>query len=130
MSPLPLPNVVEAVLRVHAPLTLSDTETCPDELYSPNQPTSRSPACTGADRVTVVLVPTVAVDTEAPWTAVTAPGAGVVACTGEDCAEWLLPLKASTVYVYVVDGDTVASVYVVALGAPVVPMAVPLRYTV
>jgi hypothetical protein len=80
--------------------------------------------------VTVVLVPTVAVDTEAPWTAVTPPGAGVVACTAEDCAEWLLPLKASTVYVYVVDGDTVPSVYVVAAGPPVVPTDVPLRYTV
>src|SRR5579863_5878460 len=121
MSPPPLLNVVEAVLRIHAPLTLSDTLTCPDELYCPNQPTSKSPACTGEDRVTVVLVSCEAVDTEPPCTAVVPLGAGVVACTGEDCAEWLLPLKASTVYVYVVDGDTVRSVYVVAVGPPVVP---------
>ena len=97
MSPPPLPNVVEAVLRVQAPLTLSETFTCPDELYSPNQPTSRSPACTGADRVIVVLVTCEAVDTAPPCTAAVPPGAGVVACTGADCAEWLLPLKASTV---------------------------------
>src|ERR1700733_2794946 len=129
MSP-PAPNVVEALLRVQAPLTLSETFTCPDALYSPNQPTSRSPACAGADSVIVVLVTWGAVDAEPPCTAVTPPGAGVVACTGVDCAEWLLPLKASTVYVYVVDGDTVTSVYVVALGPPVVPMDLPLRYTV
>src|ERR1700722_8372035 len=97
MSP-PAPNVVEAVPRVHAPLTLSETFTCPAELYSPNQPTSRSPACTGADRVIVVLVTFEAVDTAPPCTAPVAPGAGVVAGTaGDDCAEWLLPLKASTV---------------------------------
>ena len=46
----------------------------------------------------VVLVTWEAVDTAPPCTAAVPPGAGVVTCTGgEDCAEWLLPLKASTV---------------------------------
>src|SRR5580704_9198951 len=97
MSPLPPPNVVEPPVRVQAPLTLSETVTCPDELNCPNQPTSRSPACTGEDRVIVVLVTWEAVDTAPPCTAAVPPGAGVVACTADDCAEWLLPLKASTV---------------------------------
>src|SRR5579875_926216 len=97
MSPLPPPKVVDAVDRVHAPFTLSETFTCPDELYWPNQPTSRSPACTGADRVIVVLVTCEAVDAAPPCTAAVPPGAGVVAWTGDDCAEWLPPLKASTV---------------------------------
>src|SRR5437016_1406043 len=130
MSPLPLENVVEALARVHAPLALSETFPCPGELYCPNQPTSRSPTCTGADRLIVVLVTAEAVDTPPPCTAWTPLGAGVVACTGDDCAEWVVPLKASTVYVYVVDGDAVVSVCVVAFGPPVVPTGLPSRYTV
>ena len=47
-----------------------------------------------------------------------------------DWAEWLLAVsKASTVYEYAVDGDTVESVNVVVV-ALAVPIEVPLRYTV
>src|ERR1035441_4822617 len=60
MSPVSLWNVSESGARVHAPLTLSDTVTSPATLNWANQPTSRSPACTGRDRVKVwdvALVP-------------------------------------------------------------------------
>src|SRR5450631_4111710 len=52
MSPFPLLKVSEAE-RVHDPFTLSETCTCPDAANWPNQPTSRSPAFTGLDRVSV-----------------------------------------------------------------------------
>ena len=45
----------------------------------------------------VVLVTAEAVETAPLCTAAMPPGAGVVTWTGEDCVEWLLPLKASTV---------------------------------
>src|ERR1017187_7631954 len=100
MSPPPLENVVDAVLRVQAPLTLSDTWTCPAESYWPNQPASRSPALTGFARWIVTLTTLLPVPTEPPWTH-RAPGggpAGVVTWTGDDWAEWLPALsKASTV---------------------------------
>ena len=45
----------------------------------------------------MVLVTCEPVDTAPLCTPWTPPDADVVACTGCDCAEWLLPLKASTV---------------------------------
>src|SRR2546427_446585 len=50
MSPLPFWNVSDAE-RVHAPFTLSETCTWPVASNWPNQPTSRSPAPTGLDKV-------------------------------------------------------------------------------
>ena len=81
--------MVEALLRVQAPLTLSDTGTCPDELYWPNQPTSRSPAPTGLVSVIVMLVTWLPVDTAPPCTQCALGGgaAGVVTWSAEDCAE-------------------------------------------
>src|SRR5580692_9029302 len=53
MSPVSLWNVSEPGARVQAPLTLSETVTLPATLNCANQPTSRSPACTGRERVKV-----------------------------------------------------------------------------
>jgi len=83
--------VVEALLRVQAPLTLSDTLTCPDELYWPNQPTRRSPALTAPVSLIVTLVTWLPVDTVPPCTHFTLDdvAAGVVTCRPGDWAEWL-----------------------------------------
>ena len=79
---------------------LSDTWTCPDELYWPNQPTRRSPALTAPVSLMVTLVTWVPVDTVPPWTHFTldVPPAGVVTGRAVDWAEWLPAVsKASTV---------------------------------
>jgi hypothetical protein len=67
MSPLLPPNCSLLGARVQVPLTLSDTCTSPEAPYWANQPTSRSPAPTGWDSVTVVEV-TFAVENEVPCT--------------------------------------------------------------
>jgi hypothetical protein len=67
MSPLPLENVVDALARVHVPLTVSETSTWPAESYWPNQPASRWPAWTGPDSVIVVVVTRVPVDAAQAW---------------------------------------------------------------
>ena len=69
-----LPKVVDALARVHVPLTLSETWTWPLELYWPNYPTSRSPAPTALLNWRVVLVTWVPVLVDAPWTHVAFDG--------------------------------------------------------
>jgi hypothetical protein len=82
MSPVPLLKVSETA-RVHVPLTLSETCTWPAALYSPNQPTSRSPAFTGWDRVSVSELARDPGEVAIPWTKV-GDLAGVVTWTGLD----------------------------------------------
>src|SRR6185437_12553420 len=123
MSPPPLEKVVD-VLRVHAPLTLSETRTCPVESNCPNQPTSRSPAFTAPVSGIVVCVVVVAVVIAPLCTAWIPDGLGVVTDIGADGVEWLpLPSNASTAYEYRVDGAAVPSVNCVALAPPVLPTA-------
>jgi hypothetical protein len=88
MSPPPLEKVVDAVLRAHTPLTLSDTWTCPAESYWLTQPTSRAPALTGAVSWNVALV-TLAVLKVPPCIQCGLGGAGdgVVTGSGDDWAE-------------------------------------------
>src|SRR5690349_16098386 len=99
MSPVSFWNAVAPGARVHAPLTSSETWTCPVELYSANQPTSRSPAFTAPERVVAVEVTRVAPENAAPWINVgDVLAAGVVTLSGADCGEWLpAPSNASTV---------------------------------
>src|SRR5712691_872733 len=58
--------------------------------------------------------------------------AGVVTCNGEDCAVWFPDEStASTVYVYVVDGATLVSEYVVCVPGTIASGELrSLRYTV
>src|SRR5207247_8648171 len=78
MSPVPL-NVVESeraqgpvigseINCVQGPLMLSETCTWPGALYSPNHPTSRSPARTGSLRVNVYDARRSGGEAAAPWT--------------------------------------------------------------
>src|SRR3984957_8380752 len=100
MSPAPLENFVDAEARVHTPLTLSDTWTCPAESYWPAQPTSRSPAATGLASWNVALATFEPVPKVPPCTHFALGGgpAGVVTASGDDWAEWLpAASKASTV---------------------------------
>src|SRR5690348_2159377 len=97
MSPPPLVKCSETGLLVHAPLTLSDTCTCPGASYCANQPTRRCPAATGDVSVNVAVVALVPGEFPAPWTKA-GEAVGVVTWTGEDSAEWFpAPSKASTV---------------------------------
>jgi hypothetical protein len=90
MSPPPCEKVVDALARVQAPLTLSDTCTCPAAPYWPNQPVRRAPAPTGLASWMVTLDTWLPVDTAPPCTQVGADGAeaGVVTCTAVDWGEW------------------------------------------
>src|SRR5438309_3884950 len=99
MSPPPLLKVSPAA-RFQAPLTLSDTDTVPAELYWANQPTRRSPWATGLLSVIVVEVTALPVPVAPAWTKATwpPPVAGVVTEAAADGAEWLpAASKASTV---------------------------------
>src|ERR1017187_10067893 len=74
MSPVSLWNVSESGARVQAPLMLSDTVTRPATWNWANQPTSRSPACTGRASVKVADVDVLPVANAAPcWNVAVLP---------------------------------------------------------
>src|SRR5207244_11513493 len=102
MSPDP-PHVVETE-RVQGPLTLSETRTWPEAPNWLNQPTRRSPACTGSVKGRLYDDTWDPVEAAAPWTN-SGDAAGVVTVSGADGAECSLARsEASTVYVSVVEG--------------------------
>src|SRR5262245_37568206 len=74
MSPPSFSKCSDPGARVHAPLTLSDTWTCPGTSYCENHPTSRSPPAPGRVSVRVLVRTRAPVAKAAPGTKV-----GVVA---------------------------------------------------
>src|SRR5882724_10871945 len=71
MSPVSSSKVSDpAAARVHAPFTLSETQTCSGALYWLNHPTSRSPWATGRVSVTVNAETRDPVENAVPWTKV------------------------------------------------------------